>query len=147
MKKFKYSLQKFLSPMDGKRVNHFCASKTVSDAARSQDILPQLLWQFCQMKMSSSFILFISRFQVRDLSTDRCVFWTSCRPQRRLCSTLLGQCKHSSPRSVNYCPRPPACLRVMKSKKRDSAGRLSMPRRPRTRTEPNNDATPLFLSL
>ena len=77
------------------------------------------------------------------MSTDRCVFWTPCRPQRRLCSTLLGQCKHSSPRSVNYCPRPPACLRVMKSKKRDSAGRLSMPRRPRPRTEPT---TTLLLS-
>ena len=64
VKKLKYSLRKFLSPMDGKRVNHFCASKTVSDAARSQDILPQLLWQFCQMKMSSFFIIFISRFQV-----------------------------------------------------------------------------------
>ena len=73
----------------------------------------------------------------------RCVFWTPCRPQTRLCATLLGQCKHSSPRSVNYCPRPPpACLRVMKSKKRDTAGRLSMPRRPRT--EPT---TTLLLSF
>ena len=39
--------------------------------------------------------------------------------------------------------RPSACLRVMKSKKRDSAGRLSMPRRPRPRTEPT---TTLLLS-
>ena len=54
-KKFKYFLRELLSG-SGERVNHFCARETVSDAVRSQDILPQFLWPFCELKMSSASI-------------------------------------------------------------------------------------------